>query len=302
MSEKLKVLVYGATGSQASPVVHHLLANGHEAYALTRDPQTEKAAPLREAGATVVAGDMADRASLIAASEGMDGVAFMIPAFIDNPMNYPVFAQNAIEAAKEAGVKLIVWNSSGPMLAERIGNPMYDLRLDIADMLANSGVPYIILQPSVYMENLLGPWTRPFVAQQDELPYPVPEDMPLGWIASDDVGKLTVAALERPSLANNKFIISGVQNVTGPELAAEFSKGLGREISYRFMPLSEFAGVMDQVFGPGVGEMAAAGYQFQIDNRDLLATWVDMEPVLAKLPVEMTSLADWATKHKMALS
>lgn len=58
--------------------------------------------------------------------------------------------------------------------------------LEIAEMITDSGLPYIILQPGVYMENLLGPWTRPFVAEKDELPYPVPEDLPLGWIASDD--------------------------------------------------------------------------------------------------------------------
>ncbi|MDX1415363.1 MAG: NmrA family NAD(P)-binding protein [Candidatus Promineifilaceae bacterium] len=302
MSESLKVLVYGATGSQASPVVHHLLANGHEAHALTREPGSKKCEPLEKAGANLVAADMADLQSLITASEGMDAVAFMIPAFIENPMNYPLFAKNAITAAKEAGVKLIVWNTSGPVIPERIGNPMYDLRLDIGDMLAESSVPYIILQPTAYMENLLGPWTRPSVAEKDELPYPVPEDIPLAWIASDDLGKLTVAALERPELANSRIVVSGIENVTGPELAAQFSEGLGREITYRAMPLEEFAAVMDQVFGQGVGDVAAAGYRFQNENRDLFTMAADMEAVLKDLPVQMTTLAEWAARHRMAFS
>ena len=167
---------------------------------------------------------------------------------------------------------------------------------------ADSGIGYIILQPGTYTENLLGPWTRPFVAEKDELPYPVPEALTMGWIASDDLGKLMVAALEQPHLANNKFVVSGTQNVTGPELAAEFSKGLGREINYRFMPLDEFAAIIDQAFGPGAGEMIASGYRFQNENRDILDMWVNMEPVLNQLEVEMSTLAGWAQQYKMAFS
>ena len=93
MTSQLKVLVYGATGSQAGPVVHHLLANGHEAYALTRNPNTDKAKALQDAGATLVSGNLGDYASLVQASQGMDGVSFMIPAFLENPMNYLTFAE-----------------------------------------------------------------------------------------------------------------------------------------------------------------------------------------------------------------
>ena len=302
MGDKLKVLVYGATGSQASPVVHHLLAQGHEAYALTRRLEGEKAAALRQAGATLVTGEMADLDSLKSASEGMDAVALMVPAFIANPMDYPVLAQNAITAAKAAGVGLIVWNTSGSMIVKRIGSPIYDSRLDVADMLADSGLPYIILQPDVYMENWLGPWTRPFVASRHELPYPVPEVARPGWIASDDMGKLMVAALERPELANSKMLVRGTESVNGSELAAEFSKGLGREITYRTMPLDEFAAIIDEAFGPGAGEGVAAGYRFQGENPHLFAAPVDMDAVLSQLPVQMTTIAAWVEKHQLAFS
>ncbi len=168
-----RVLVYGATGSQSSPVVRHLLDNGHLPHALTRHPQ--KAESLHQAGAKIVEGDMADRERLVELSREVDAVSLQIPFGLDDPMSAPQMAQNAIDAAKEAGVDLIVWNTSGPLPPEPIGDPAMDLRVMIAEMLRESGVPHIILAPTGYMENFLGPWTAPFVANQNELAYPNPE-------------------------------------------------------------------------------------------------------------------------------
>ena len=40
---------------------------------------------------------------------------------------------------------------------------------------------------------------------KDELTYPVLEDRKMGWIASDDVGALVAAAIDRPELAGNRY-------------------------------------------------------------------------------------------------
>ncbi|MFW5709631.1 MAG: SDR family oxidoreductase [Chloroflexota bacterium] len=294
----MKVLVYGGTGSQGGAVVKNLLKRGHQAYVLTRNP--EKAQPLVDHGARVVKGDMSDRSSLFEASKGMDGVALMVPAFIPDPFQAPVYAHNAIDAAREARIDLLVYNTSGTVINQPTGNPMYDMRLDLINYLDSSGVPYVTIEPTAYMENLLGPWTRPNIIERDTLSYPVETDTKLGWIATEDVGALMVAALERPQLANRRIGVSGVENVTGPELAARFSKGLGRDISYYAMPLEEFGAALDAAFGPGAGEGGIQGYKFQRENKDLLTMWWDMGPVLDMLPVQMTPIAGWAARHKAA--
>lgn len=296
------VLVYGASGSQAMPTVRHLIANGHRAFAVTRDAASSKCDPLRQLGATVVEADMGDYDSLRQASEGMDAVALMIPAFIPNPMDYPRFATNAIRAAAEAGVGLIVYNTSGAMADRPLNNPMYDLRLMIAGQMAQSGVPSIVLVTPVYLDNLLGPWTAPGVAAKGELAYPHPPEMRVGWIASDDVGKLMAAAIDHPELAGQVIRVSGAEHPTGPELAAAFSQGLGRPITYREMPLDEFGAVMEGMFGPGAGAGAKMGYQFARDHADELPMTADMDAVLQKLPVRMTTVAEWAAAHRAAFS
>ncbi len=291
----MKVLVTGATGSQGGAVVWALLEKGHTPYVFTRHP--DKAADLVRAGAVIAQGDLEDAASVAAAVAHVDAVAMTIPAFVPNPLLIPTYARNLIEAA---GEKYIVYNTSGPVIAHRTGNPGYDIRLDILDRLKQSGAPYVVIQPTAYLENLLGPWTRPNIIARDTLTYPVEVDTPLGWIATRDVAALMVAALERPALAGSHFVVSGVENLTGPELAERFTRGLQRPVAYEAQSLDDFAAALDAAFGPGAGEGGKAGYQFQRDNKDLLTMWVDMTPVLATLPVTMTSVEAWARQFKEA--
>ena len=293
---RLNVLVYGATGSQAGAVPTYLLRAGHQPYVLTRT--ADKAAHHAQAGAIVVEGDMKDAARLRQLSEGMDAVSLLIPFFAD-PAQVADYGRQAIDAAKAAGVKLLVWNTSGAILPVRTGNPSIDVRIEIRDYLQQSGLPHIILQPSVYLENLLGPWTTPFVVNENRVAYPAPSDMAISWIASSDVSALVVAALQRPDLSGANWPISGLENPDGLALSRAFSKGLGRPITYYAMPPQDFGSILDKLFGPGAGAAAANEYQQMWDFPEQRPNFqADMEPVLSKLPVQMTTISEWVTHHE----
>jgi uncharacterized protein YbjT (DUF2867 family) len=285
----MKILVYGGTGSQGSAIVRAARANGHEVTIFTRQPDKVVSEP----GVRAVAGDLDDPASVRAASVGIDAVAMTLSFFAPDPVAH---AHAVIDAAKAAGVPWLVYNTSGPVIAERIGNPGYDLRRDIIDALEISGLPHMVLQPTVYMENLLGPWTREGIIAEGALAYPVSDATRLGWLASDDLGALMVAALERPNLAGRRLPISGPENLTGPELAAIFSEVLGRPIRYQAITPEAFGELLDRMIAPGAGEGAAAGYRFQRDNGGLLTMWTDMTPALDMLPVRLTPLREWVAR------
>lgn len=292
----LNVLVYGATGSQSSPVVWHLLERGHKPAIVTRNP--EKAKIFQSKGAEVVIADMADRASLVKASMGKDAISLLIPFFV-NPVEAPVYAKNAIEAAKEAGVKLIVWNTSGLIPEEKTGNLGVDVRIDTLNYLRDSGIPYIVIEPGVYIENLLGPWVAPFVANENLVTYPLPNNFRVAWTPSDDVGALIVQALERPELANSFFKVSGIELVNGDELAEQFSQALARPIRYHPMKPHDFGAILDELFGAGAGTLAAQEYQRFWDNPDNQPMMhADMSVVLQKLPVKMTTIKEWVIKYR----
>ena len=298
----MKVLVYGGTGSQAAPTVWKLLEKGHQPYVLTRDGA--KAQPMKEAGAEVVIGNTNDVALLTQASQGMDAIALMTPIFTDVPP--ATTAKNAIAAAEAAGVPYIVWNTGGKAPDEKIGNPLLDHQKETAELLAKSATPpgglnYVILQPTVYLENLFGPYTAPFVINENKLAYPHPADMEVHWITSQDVGTLVVAALERPELSGSRFEIAGTERLDGPGLAKQFGLALGRDITYYAMPPAEFGAILNETFEPGAGDAVAKDYQLLYDEPEQKKKYLlDMQPVLEKLPVKMTSVKEWVQQHRQA--
>src|SRR5437868_3949913 len=95
------ILVTAATAPVGRSIVEQLVAAGRDVRALTRDP-AKAGLP---AGAEVVAGDLSDAQSLSAAFKDVSAV-FLLAAV-------PGFAPPFFRAAKAAGVRRIVFQSSG---------------------------------------------------------------------------------------------------------------------------------------------------------------------------------------------
>jgi hypothetical protein len=108
---------------------------------------------------------------------------------------------------------------------------------------------------------------------------------------------LIVKAIESPHLAGSTFLVSGIENLTGLQLATKFSIGLGRNIAYYAMPPADFGKILDAVFGEGAGKGAEEVYQQIADSKVYPPMHVPMESVLQQLPVDMTPIEDWVTQH-----
>lgn len=297
----MKVLVYGATGSQQFPVIKALQNKGAEVIATTH--LADKLEILRQNGATAILADMADANRLMEITKGVDAISFLVPFFLANPSDGFTYAKNAIDAAIANNVKLLVWNSSGFILPVKIGNPAMDIRIDIANYLKESGLPHIIIQPSVYAENLLGPWTTPFVINEKKVAYPTPEEMPIGWIATKDVASFVAEAIYKPELAGESFLVSGIENLTGKQLAEKFSIGLNKTISYHSMPPKEFGQILDSLWGVGAGKGAETMYQEIADTKNYPVMYSsEMQEVLKKIPIQMTIIVEWVAQNKSSFT
>ncbi len=286
------VLTYGAGGVQGAPVASGLLRTGYRVRALVRNPSRHTA--LHAAGAELVQGDLADRDSVRRATAGADKVFLMLPfSGTGNPL---VYAANAISAAQEAGVRLLVLNTSGQTPPAPTGLPMLDFRIHLEAMLRESGVPGIILRPTAYMENFLGPWVLPRLQAEHVVAYPVEAARPVSWIAADDLGRLAVAALGRPHLAGQAFDVGGPAALTGADIARSFSAGLGRPVRYEHISPEAFGAIMGRLMGleaeSGVVAAYTAGQAAPLD-----AMVVRMDRVLEQLPVEQTTLEQWVRAH-----
>lgn len=294
------VLVYGATGSQSRPVAHRLLDAGFRVRVLTRDPA--KAADLARRGAQVARADIADRDALREAHHGVDAVSLLIPAFLDDPSSALDLARNAVDAARDVNVDVVVWNASG-QINERGDDALGpDVRRATLAHLQASGVPHVVLQPTGYMENMLGPWTAPRVQSDDVLQYPTQRAFMTQWIATDDVAALAVEAIKRPALADLNLKVAGPERLDGDGMAASFSRALGRTIRYEALTPTAFGAILARLFGPEAGEAAARGYEAIARDPDLFSPTVDMDSVLPMLPVTLTSLESWVRQHAQAFA
>jgi len=269
----------------------------HEVVAFTRDQ--EKAKDLSEAGAIIFEGDLLVKDEVKDAMKGVDSLALHIPFFMPNPSEV---AQNIIEAAKGADIDYVVWNTAGMIFPEKTGNPAYDVRTEMVDLLAESGIKHTILQPTVYAENLLGPWTAPMVKEENRVAYPVPSNFKIGWLPSSDMAKATVAALENKRLAGSNFIISGKQTLDGNQLQQAFTKGLKRSVEYYAMPPKDFGDILDSIMGEGAGEAVAAEYQAIWDGHIQPKLYAEMNQTLDKLGIEFMDLKDWVKQFDFMYS
>lgn len=293
----MKILVFGATGSQQFNVIGEARKKGAEVIAATSSEKSfEK---LKQAGATAILANMNDANKMQEITKGIDAIAFMIPVSLPNPLDGLQYAKNVIDAAKANGVNKIVWNTSGWLAPHKIGIPGEDVKLDIRDYLKNSGLNYVIIEPTIYMENMMGPFCAPFVKNEKKLAYPTPEAMPIGWIASRDVSAFVVEAIYNTQLKADTFQISGLENLSGNDLAEQFSKGTGENIVYYTQPSKEFGDILR----PFVGEAGAAGVASYYESLQNATEYPpkfnpNMSEVLEKLPVKMTSLEQWAKNNR----
>ena len=291
------ILTYGSSGSQGEPVARKLLQTGHQVRAVVRHP--ERAAALQASGAEIVQGDLADLESLKRASLGVDAIFLMFPFSAQgNPFE---LLGNALEAAKNADVKFLVFNASGQAPKTPTGIPMLDFRIQLEEFIANCGIPNLILQPGAYMENFLGPWCLPAVKTQNAVAYPHRNEMRVSWIASEDLGSFAVAALERPELAGQRFRLGGPEALDGAAVARAFTAGLGRKINYQAITPEAFGTMMAQIMGPEAGEGIRVAYAHTNAQPDD-AMGVDMTAVLEQLPVNLTRLEDWVRSHAAAFA
>lgn len=293
----MKILVFGATGSQQFNVIGEAKKKGAEVIAATSSATSfEK---LEQAGATAVLANLSDADRMLEITKGIDAIAFMIPVSLPNPFDGLQYSKNVIDAAKANGVNKIVWNTSGWLESQKIGSPVDDIKLDVKEYLSASELDYVIIEPTIYMENMMGPFCAPFITNEKKLAYPTPEAMPIGWIASRDVSAFVVEAIYNPDLKADAFKVSGLENLKGNDLAEKFSKAVGEEIVYYPQKPKEFGDILKPFVGEAGANSVAAYYESLQNATEYPKKFnPEMSEVLEKLPVKMTSIEEWVKSYK----
>ncbi len=187
------IVVTGATGQLGRQVVEGLLKKLPSAQIGVSVRNPEKAVDFKQRGVRVRQGDFADPARLTEAFGGSEQLLIVSV----NKFGAEAVRQhgNAIQAAKNAGVKRILYTSHQGASPSSAFVPARDHAATEA-LLQSSGIPYVSLRNGFYAESAL--FQLGGVTQTGKIS--LPEDGPVSWTARADLAEAAVAALIEPGL------------------------------------------------------------------------------------------------------
>ncbi len=290
MENKKIIAVVGATGSQGGGLVRAILndRNGEfKVRAITRDTSSDTALELRKLGAEIVEADVADKDSLIDAFKGAYG-AYCVTFFWEHfsPEKEKAHAKNMAEAAKEAGIKHVIWSTLEdtrkfvplhddrmPTLMERYKVPHFDAKGESNKFFENSSVPYTLLLTSFYWDNFIYFGMGPQKGENGELSITLPMgDKKLPGIAAEDIGKSAYGIFKAGKTYQGKTVGIAGEKLSGQEMADKFSEILGKEVKYNAVPPS----VYRSFDFPGADDLGNM-FQFNADFADDFGKARDIE-------------------------
>ncbi|UVK53864.1 NmrA/HSCARG family protein [Mesorhizobium sp. AR02] len=288
MTSKRSILVTGATGQQGGAVARALLSRGHRVKALTRKPDSEAARQLAAAGAEVVAGDLADAASVVKAATDVDTMFLMgnsYEAGLEEETRQGILAA---DAAKAAGIGHLIYSSVADA-DKQTGIPHFESKYLVEQHVRQLGIPYTISAPVAFMENAVAPWSIGALSQGTHA-FAMPPKRVLQLVALADIGAFVAALAERREQVFGKRFDFAGDELSGEEQAKILSEAIGRPIRYQEIPIaaarqqSEDAALMFEWFD-------RVGYD------------VDIATLHRQFPeVRWHSFADWARAFNWSAS
>ena len=218
----MKILVIGGTGSVGGEVIAGLRRVGVTARCMSRYPKKLQSLPQ---GVEACVGDLERPATLGAAFDGVDAV-FLMTAL---SRNETLQGLAAVSAAKKALVNKLVYLSV-PMPPGSDHIPHYLGKIPIERTIRDSGLDYTILRPNNFFQNDYL-WCRAAVMFYGIYPQPI-GSVGLNRVDIRDVAEAAVNALIQPGHEGKEYPLHGRDVLTGENVAAAFSKHIGREIRY----------------------------------------------------------------------
>jgi uncharacterized protein YbjT (DUF2867 family) len=240
-----RILVTGATGNTAALVAAQLRQKGVAVRALVRD--AKRAERLAGQGVELALGDFETPASLEAALDGITSVFLVTPPHPDASAMVDRFLAVALQSPHEPRIvrlSAIKGSDQGPT-----DNTRTHGRADRA--IQDSGLPYIILRPNYFMQNLLG--SSESVLEQGML-FQGTGDGRIGFIDVRDIADVATAALLDTQWDRGIYELTGPESISYGDVAKLLGEALDREVTYvRVTPEQ----VRESIVNKGWGEWAA---------------------------------------------
>jgi uncharacterized protein YbjT (DUF2867 family) len=293
------ILVVGSTGRLGSEIVRQLREQNQPVQALVRktsDP--EKVANLASLGATIVEGDLTDRASLVAACRGVDTVITTATSTASQtpgdsiPRIDQLGQLQLVEAAMETGVRQFIYMSYSRNI--KVDCPLTTAKRTVEYRVIGSGMNYTILRPSYFMEVWLSPFVGFDYLNSQARIYGSGQN-PISWISYVDVARFTVMVVDQLAARNAILELGGPDKLSPNEVVKLFEQSGGKAFRVDHVPVEALEGQKAATDDPL--QQSFAGLMLSYAQGDP----IDMQDALRAFPVTLASVKDYAARVMAAV-
>jgi uncharacterized protein YbjT (DUF2867 family) len=215
------ILVTGASGKTGRAVIAALLARGAKVRALVR--RTDQQASFSALGVDTVIGSFEQPDTLVPACEGAEAIYHICPNASASELDY---ARYVVAAAKAGGVKRFVYHSVLHPQIEAM--PHHWAKMRTEEMLFTSGLDVTVLQPTAYMQNLLGAWRG--IVEHGVLRIPYPVETRISLVDLNDVAASAALVLTNGGHAGAAYELVGTPPLSQNEVATAIGAALQKPI------------------------------------------------------------------------
>ncbi|HQX17238.1 MAG TPA: NmrA family NAD(P)-binding protein [Anaerolineales bacterium] len=171
----------------------------------------------------VIVGDMYNASDVRSALQGARAIYHICPNMSPDEV---VIGKLVIEEANKAGVEHFVYHSVLHPQIEAMNHHWQKLRVE--EMLFESGIPFTILQPAPYMQNLLANWKS--IVEDGVLRVPYSVDSTFSFVDLEDVAEAAKIALTKANHKNAIYELAGTEPTSHVEVAEVFSRVLKQKV------------------------------------------------------------------------
>lgn len=251
------ILVTGAAGKTGRAIIRELAARGADVRAFVRRP-SQRQEVITLGAKEAVSGDLGQLLDIKQAFEGVEAIYHICPNVDPREEAY---AARLIELASTAGLGQFGYHSVLHPQTESMAHHWRKLRVEEA--LFESGLPFTIIQPCAYMQNLLAQKDAILASGLIRVPYSV--EARLSLVDLQDVAKVVATVLMEPGHTGAIYELAGPEPVSHRQIAAVISDALERRVVAERLDIDAWT---KDALGNGLGDYQIRTLRSMFDYYD----------------------------------
>jgi uncharacterized protein YbjT (DUF2867 family) len=247
-------IITGGTGHVGSALAEVLLSKGEKVTIVSRSSKNAK--EWMNKGAQIAVADVYDTVALHEIFKKGKSIFILNPPadpMTDTAVQERKTAVSLVEALKNSNAeKVVVESTLGAQPGYRIGDfgVLYELEQNVAAL----SYPYSIIRPAYYMSN----WAEqlPAIKENGELISFFPVDLKFPMVSPVDIGELAAQLMMKDKTPKLNSI-HGPELYSAGDVAAAFSKSLGKKVSVKVIPKDQWKATFKSM---GFSDQSAESY------------------------------------------